>query len=218
MSAPAPLRGRIARQAYPASGALAAGAALAAALGATTVAAGALGLALANLAFFRNPRRAPPPGEHRVLASGDGRVVEVARLEEPDEFVGPGWRIAVFLSIFDVHVNRIPVTGKVRAVRRRGTDFRAAFRREASARNVQTRIDIEAPGGARVGVAQITGLVARRIVTCPDEGDAVTRGEPYGLICYGSRVETYLPAAAEPRVAPGDRVKAGQTVIAELGR
>jgi phosphatidylserine decarboxylase len=175
-----------------------------------------LALAGANLAFFRNPRRTPPPGEGCVVAAADGRVVEVARVEDPEGFVGSAWRVSVFLSIFNVHVQRAPLSGKVRAVRAKGTRFLAAFNPRASEHNVQTRVDLETEAGRRIAVVQIAGLVARRIFCYVEEGEELVRGKPYGLICYGSRVELYLPANATVRVAPGDRVRAGQTLVAEV--
>jgi phosphatidylserine decarboxylase len=173
-------------------------------------------LAAANLAFFRNPRRTPPPGEGRVLAAADGRVVEVASVEDPEGFVGSAWRVSVFLSIFNAHVQRAPLAGKVRAVRASGTRFLAAFNPRASEHNVQTRVDLETEAGGRIAVVQIAGLVARRVLCYVEEGAALGRGEPYGLICYGSRVELYLPASATIHVSPGDRVRAGRTVVAEV--
>jgi phosphatidylserine decarboxylase len=173
-------------------------------------------LALLNLAFFRNPRRHPPSGERLAVAPADGRVVEAEALEALDDFVGRSVRIAIFLSILDVHVNRVPLAGKVRGLRRSGSRFLAAFRAEASDLNVRARLDIETPTGSRYAVSQITGLVARRIVCHAAAGSVLERGQPYGLICYGSRVEVVLPASSEVRVKPGDRVRAGETVIAEV--
>jgi phosphatidylserine decarboxylase len=175
-----------------------------------------LALAVGNALFFRNPRRRPPDGERLVVSPADGRVMDVIRADDPGEFVGPAWRVGIFLSIFNAHVQRVPLSGKVRAVRQSGTRFLAAFNREASSRNVQTRLDVETDIGARIAVVQITGLIARRILCYPREGEALVRGEPYGLICYGSRVEIYVPASAQIRVQPGDRVRAGRTVITEI--
>ena len=173
-------------------------------------------LALGNLAFFRNPRREPPAGEHLVVSPADGRVVEAGPATDPDGFVQNAQRVAIFLSIFNVHVNCVPISGKVRDKRRSGNKFLAAFHADASAKNVQSRIDLESATGLRLGVAQITGLVARRIISYPEVGDSLVRGEPYGLICYGSRMEVYLPAGATLRVKPGDRVRGGASVIAEV--
>jgi phosphatidylserine decarboxylase len=173
-------------------------------------------LALANLAFFRNPRRVPPPGERVVVSPADGRVVEVVELEDPDGFVGKARRVAIFLSVLDVHVNRAPLAAKVCAIRRKGGEYLAAFKADASARNVQLRMDLETPSGARLAVVQITGLIARRIQCYAREGDALERGQLYGLICYGSRVELYLPASADVRVRVGDRVRGGASAIGEV--
>ncbi len=162
--------------------------------------------------------RSAPEGEHRVLAPGDGKVVEVVRLESPDSFVGQAWRVAIFLSVFDVHVNRVPFAGKVRAVTRKGSRFLAAFNGDASELNVQSRIDIEGPNGVRVGVVQITGLIARRIICYAAQGDTLDRGDPYGLICYGSRMELIVPDTAKIQVNLGDRVRSGESVIAELAQ
>jgi phosphatidylserine decarboxylase len=170
-------------------------------------------LALLNLAFFRNPARDVPPAG--VVSPADGKVVEVIAMQDPDGFVGSCTRVAIFLSVLDVHVNRAPLAAKVRAVRRSGTQFLAAFNPQASTRNVQARLDLETADGSRLAVVQITGLIARRILCYAGEGDELERGAPYGLICYGSRMELYLPAQARVRVQPGDVVRAGETVIAE---
>lgn len=174
----------------------------------------ALLLAGPHLLFFRNPVRELPDGDHLLLSPADGKVVEIARVEDP--FVGQAWRVAIFLSVFDVHINRAPGTAKVRALKRSGSQFLAAFRGDASALNVQLRADLESPSGLRTSVVQITGLIARRIVCYAQEGDVVERGAPYGLICYGSRVEMYFPAHAEVRVTQGERVRGGETVMAEV--
>jgi phosphatidylserine decarboxylase len=213
---PAALSGRIARPAWSISGPLGLIALVGVASGFPLVALFAIALAAANLAFFRNPKRTPPPGDGSVVAPADGRVVEVARVEDPDGFVAGAQRVAIFLSVLDVHVNRAPLAAKVRALRRSGTKFLAAFRADAGTRNVQLRMDLETPSGARLAVVQITGLIARRIVCYAREGDDLARGIAYGLICYGSRVELYLPATAEVRVRVGDRVKGGVSVIGEV--
>ena len=216
MAVPSPLQSRIAPQAWLLTVPLGAVAVFCALLGMPLLAAVGALLAAGNAAFFRNPERPIPDGEGLVISPADGRVVEVARVADPDGFVGNAWRIAIFLSIFNVHVNRVPVSGKVRAVRRKGSRFLAAFNKNASELNVQSRIDLETPTGLRVAVVQITGLIARRIVSFPVEGEQLLRGEPYGLICYGSRVELYLPETAKLRVERGDRVKGGSSVLAEL--
>ncbi len=212
---PQALVGRIARPGLWISAALAA-LALLAVFFSGGLAGTLLVLSGANLAFFRNPDRAIPDGDHRVVCPADGRVVEVVRIDDPGDFVGPAIRIAIFLSVFNAHIQRVPLAAKVQAVRRSGAQFLAAFNADASQRNVQTRLDLETPGGTRLGLVQITGLIARRILCYATVGDSLVRGEPYGLICYGSRVELYLPQNATVHVRPGDPVRAGKTVVAEV--
>lgn len=218
MAVPRPLQSAITPQAYGFGAVLGAATLLSWALGFGGLAVLLFGLTAFNFAFFRNPQRTAPEGEHRVLAPGDGKVVEVVRLESPDPFVGQAWRVAIFLSVFDVHVNRVPFAGKVRAVTRKGSRFLAAFNGDASELNVQSRIDIEGPNGVRVGVVQITGLIARRIICYAAQGDTLDRGDPYGLICYGSRMELIVPDTAKIQVNLGDRVRSGESVIAELAQ
>jgi phosphatidylserine decarboxylase len=176
-------------------------------------------LTAANVAFFRNPPTQPPPGEGLVLSPGNGRVVEVAEVQDPGGFVsGTAWRVAIFLSVFDVHINHAPLAGKVMRIRRSGTQFLAAWRPDTSTLNVQNRVDLLTPSGLPISFIQITGLIARRIVCYAKEGDELVRGQPYGLICYGSRMEFYIPArpGVEIRVKVGDRVRSGESVIAEV--
>ena len=216
MAAPQALQSSLAPQAWGFAIALGAPALLCLVLGWSVLGWILAGLTAFNFAFFRNPRRVAPVGDRLILAPGDGKVVEVTALEEPDPFVGAAQRVAIFLSVFDVHINHVPVSGKVRAVTRSGAKFKAAFNREASALNVQSRMDIEADNGARLSVVQITGLIARRIVCYAQEGDTLERGDPYGLICYGSRMELILPLECTVSVQRGQRVRSGESVIAEV--
>ena len=217
MAIPQSLRGPVARQGWVSSAVLAALAL--GGLAVSSVLAALLGLlALANLAFFRNPTRRVPEGEGLVVAPADGRVVEVARVEDPEGVVENAQRVAIFLSVLDVHICRAPLDAGVRALHRSGSKFLAAFNPKASSLNVQSRLDLEAVGGVRLAVVQITGLIARRIVSYPAEGERLERGQPYGLICYGSRVELYLPGDCKISVTPGDRVRGGSSVVAEMPR
>ncbi len=184
------------------------------AFGFTGLGALGVGLGLFVTAFFRNPSREIPPGEREVVAPADGRVIALDEVELPGG--GKGLRIGIFLSVFDVHVNRAPVAGRVVAIERSGDAFLAAFNPEAETRNVRLDLTLELASGARVRVAQITGLIARRIVCHAQLGEWLGRGVRYGLIRFGSRTDVVLPAGSRACVAKGDRVRGGSTVVAEL--
>jgi phosphatidylserine decarboxylase len=173
-----------------------------------------LALGVFAAAFFRNPERVIPADPEAVVAPADGKVIAVGECELPDG--RKGLRIGIFLSVFDVHVNRAPVAGRVVALARSGTDFLAAFNPAAASRNVQLALDLETASGARVRVVQITGLIARRIVCHASVGEWLERGVRYGLIRFGSRTDVVLPAGAEPRVRVGERVRGGRSVVARL--
>ncbi len=165
-----------------------------------------LGLFLAY--FFRDPERRPC-GEG-VLSPADGRVVEVGRVL--DDFVGDAHRVGIFMSPFDVHVNRSPVEGKVVGVRYVPGKRAVAFAPKASEVNERNYVMIEGPLG-RFKVCQIAGLLARRIVCYVGEGSSLSRGQRIGIIKLGSRVDLYMPSCYLPLVKVGDRVKAGSSVI-----
>jgi phosphatidylserine decarboxylase len=175
---------------------------------------GWLPVALWIPAFFRDPLRPGPRGDRLVIAPADGRVVGVTEVDEPDFVGGRALRISVFMNVFDVHVNRHPVSGTVALRRYRPGKFVHAARDKSSMDNEQMSLGVRAACGP-VLVRQIAGLVARRIVTDPREGEAVRQGERLGLIRFGSRVDTYLPAGSASRVRVGDRTRAGVTVIGE---
>jgi len=167
----------------------------------------ALVLALFVTWFFRDPARAIPADPETLVSPADGRVTDV--VPQPDG----GARISIFLSIFNVHVNRTPVAGEVVDVTRRPGLFLDARNPEASTRNVQASVTVRTPRGD-VRFVQITGLIARRIVCHLEPGARVERGERYGLIRFGSRMDVFLPPSAEPAVRIGDRVRGGSDVIA----
>lgn len=172
------------------------------------------GLTLFTIAFFRNPNRTIPGGDRTVVAPADGRVIEVGEIEEPDG--SKALRIGIFLSVFNVHVNRMPLAGRVEAIDREGAKYLAAFDRRAEGENVRCSLTMRSDAGERFRVVQITGLIARRIVTHPQVGEWVARGERYGLIRFGSRTDVVLPATASARVKPGERVRGGSTILAEM--
>jgi phosphatidylserine decarboxylase len=169
--------------------------------------------------FFRDPDRVTPIREGLVVAPADGRINQIARVRPPHE-LGLGeterTRISIFLSIFDVHVNRAPVAGRVaRSIYVPGVFFNATMNK-ASEENERRALVIATPTGIEVAVIQIAGLVARRIVTFVSEGDSVSAGQRIGLIRFGSRVDVYLPVGRDALVVVGQRAIAGETVLADL--
>ncbi|MFH0911561.1 MAG: phosphatidylserine decarboxylase family protein [Planctomycetota bacterium] len=172
------------------------------------------------LYFFRNPARTPPDVPAALVSPADGRVTHIEVVEEPDFIGGPALKIGIFLSLFDVHLNRAPSSGTVRYLRYRRGKFHDARSEASSAENESNAIGIETdhPNAARVLVKQIAGVIARRIVCDCREGDALKTGELIGMIKFGSRTELYLPAEASLslRVAVGDPVRAGTTVLGVL--
>jgi phosphatidylserine decarboxylase len=173
-------------------------------------------LAVWLLVFFRDPRRTGPRGERYVVAPADGKIVDVAVVDEPLYLGARATRISIFMSVFDVHVNRYPATGTVELVRYHKGKFLHAASDKASLDNEQASIGIRTARG-RLLVRQIAGLIARRIVTDAQPGARADQGDRLGMIRFGSRVDVFLPAAAPHavRVAPGDRVRAGATLLAE---
>jgi phosphatidylserine decarboxylase len=182
---------------------------------------GGLGVAavLVTAAFFREPPRVPPPCAGVVVAAADGTVALVDEAVPPAELELPAVavpRVSVFLSLLDVHVQRIPVDGRVLAVRHRPGLFLSADLDKASEDNERNAVLMQTTDGQHVAVVQIAGLLARRILCDVAPGDEVAAGETYGLIRFGSRVDLYLPAGSTVRVAVGQRAVGGETVVAEL--
>ena len=168
------------------------------------------------VAFFRDPIRPGPRGDRYVIAAAEGHVVHVIETDEPMYVKERSVRISIFLSVFDVHVNRYPVDGSVELVHYNKGKFLHAAEEKASLDNEQSSIGIQGPHG-RVLVRQIAGLIARRIITDSKVGDRRTQGDRLGLIRFGSRTDVFLPLSARPvvKVKPGDRVRVGGTVLAE---
>jgi phosphatidylserine decarboxylase len=165
--------------------------------------------------FFRDPERTGERGRHLVVAPADGKVVHITTVDEPTFVHDRALRISIFMNVFNVHVNRYPVTGTVRHVQRTAGRFLNAAGERASLENEQVSIGLELDG-TRVLVRQIAGLIARRIHTYSTEGQAVTQGDRMGIIRFGSRVDVFLPSDAVARVNVGDVTIAGTTVIGEL--
>jgi phosphatidylserine decarboxylase len=175
----------------------------------------------ANAAFFRHPPRVPPARPGVVVAPADGLVCLVEDVVPPAELNLPDRplpRISIFLSIFDAHVQRIPISGEVVSVVHRRGLYKSAELAAASQDNERNSVRIRTPEGHEVVAVQIAGLVARRIVCDVGPGDKVAIGDTYGLIRYGSRLDTYLPEGTEVLVLPGQRAVGGETILAELPR
>jgi phosphatidylserine decarboxylase len=170
-------------------------------------------LAAFFLWFFRDPQRTVPAGPGLVVSPGDGLVTETVSISTPD---GPRQRISIFLSVFDVHVNRAPIGGVLTAVRYRKGIYLNAMNPASADRNEQNIVTVRGEGGVEVTFKQIAGLLARRIVFNHREGETVERGQRVGLIKFGSRVDVLLPADAVLRVKVGERVKGAASVLAVL--
>lgn len=166
--------------------------------------------------FFRNPRRIAPEGERLVISPADGKVI---RIEEAASEEQPGRtfrKISIFMNVFNVHVNRIPFSGEVGFIRYRAGKFLSANLDKASAQNERNIVLVRAKDGNEIMMVQIAGLIARRIVCWLNEGMQVSRGDRFGLIRFGSRVELFLPLESKILVRIGDKVRAGETPIGEL--
>jgi phosphatidylserine decarboxylase len=178
-----------------------------------------LASAAANAAFFRHPPRVPPTRPGLVVAPADGLVCLIEDALPPAELGLPATplpRISIFLSVFDAHVQRAPIAGEVVAVSHRPGRFHSAELEAASEENERNSVLIRTPDGVEVIAVQIAGLVARRIVCDVTAGDKLALGDTYGLIRFGSRLDTYLPAGSNILVMKGQRALAGETVLAEL--
>ncbi|MBM2802297.1 MAG: psd [Deltaproteobacteria bacterium] len=170
-------------------------------------------LTVAVAAFFRDPERVIPAGDSLIVSPADGKVVSVAPAAAGGMFDGAATRVSIFLSPLDVHINRVPVAGKIDAVQYQRGEFLAAYKADASERNEQNALKILCSGARFIGVVQIAGVLARRIVCRVKRGDDLKRGDRFGLIMFGSRTDTYLPNGCSVEVVEGQRVKGGETII-----
>jgi phosphatidylserine decarboxylase len=170
-------------------------------------------LALFFLWFFRDPKRVVPQGDGLVVSPADGKVTEALRITTHE---GEALRLSIFLSVFNVHVNRSPITGTLRDVIYRKGQYLNAMNPASAEKNEQNMAVVEADAGYSVAFTQIAGLLARRIVFRPKQGDRLERGERVGLIKFGSRVDVLVPGNAELHVKKGDRVKGGSTILASI--
>ncbi len=181
-----------------------------------------IGLTIWVAAFFRDPVRTTPLGADLIVAPADGLVTMIQRVPVPRELIGdlgaePMVRVSMFMSVFDVHINRTPIAGTIRQVVYISGKFLNADLDKASEENERQHFVVEGHDSRRIGFTQIAGLVARRIVGFAKVGDMVAAGQRVGLIRFGSRVDVYLPDDCVPQVALGQRTIAGETVIARFG-
>jgi len=165
--------------------------------------------------FFRDPERSGPRGDRMLIAPADGKVVLIQEVEEPAFMRGRTRRVSIFMNVFNVHVNRYPVSGTVRYVKYNPGKFLNAAVEKSSLENEQMSVGIETSSG-RILMRQIAGLIARRIVTYSKEGETVEQAQRMGLIRFGSRVDVFMPLDAVVRVKIGDMTVAGTTVIADM--
>ncbi|MCX7703002.1 MAG: phosphatidylserine decarboxylase [Planctomycetota bacterium] len=174
-------------------------------------------LAYVGLRFFRDPERIPPEGEEKMVSPADGKVVEVC--ESENRFIGKGTKIAVFMSLFNVHVNRSPMNGEVVKVEHKEGEFLNAGSADSSQRNESSEMVLKTDFGEIV-VKQVAGVVARKIVCGVQPGKKLQRGERFGMIKYGSRLEVYVPIGAKfkTKVKVGERVRAGESIIGEFAK
>ena len=179
-----------------------------------TVVVGAL--ALQTFWFFRDPDRIIPAGEGLIVSPADGKIIAVSEVKEERFLKDRAIKVSIFLNLFDVHVNRIPCSGRIRGIVYQPGKYLAANKDLASTENEQNAILLETPSGVKIVFVQVAGLVARRIVCWTKEGDEVERGARFGMIRFGSRTDLFLPLGTEIKVTPGQKVKGGASVIGIL--
>ncbi len=175
-----------------------------------------IGLAVTGFVtwFFRDPCRTTPAEAGCVVAPADGKVIQVREVDDREHTGGRALRISIFMNVFNVHVNRIPCSGTVRQVSMQPGKFYAADKDKAVLHNERCALLIETADRQLYGLVQVAGLIARRIVCRAETGDQVARGQRYGLIRFGSRVDLYLPVTVRPNVREGEKVRCGETIVA----
>lgn len=168
--------------------------------------------------FFRNPERRAPGGNNVVISPADGKIINISEGVEGRVLKKKMIKISIFMNIFNVHVNRIPCSGKIAGIFYNHGKFISANRDKASLENEQNAVLLETAAGEKILFVQIAGMIARRIVCWLKKGDTVEKGQRFGLIKFGSRVDVYLPHGVDVKVSMGEKVKAGESVLAFLKR
>lgn len=175
-----------------------------------------LGLTVFVTYFFRDPERITPSDEDVLVSPADGKVIVVERVFDEKHLRDHAYKVSIFMNVFNVHVNRVPYAGRVERVQYLPGMFYSADTEQGGLRNEACAMTMSAKPGVRFAVVQVAGLIARRIVCWAEPGDSLAKGERFGLIRFGSRVDIYLPLATQLEVVVGQRVKAGETVLGYL--
>jgi phosphatidylserine decarboxylase len=186
-------------------------------LGLTTLTLLCLVVTFAICGFFRDPDRVSPAQQGVLVSPADGKVIAASTVDNSPFYNGPAMKISIFMSVFNVHVNRVPFAGRVKEIKYHPGKFFSANLDKASSKNEHNAVLIEMENGKLLCVVQIAGLIARRIICNLQPGDKVMRGQRFGLICFGSRLDVYLPADITLKVAVGEKVKAGESALGQLG-
>lgn len=185
-------------------------------LGLTTLTLIGLVITFAICGFFRDPDRVIPDQNGAVVSPADGKVVAAGVVDNSPFYDGQTMKISIFMSVLNVHVNRVPCDGRVKEINYHPGKFIAANFDKASLENEHNAVFIETDKGRRLCVVQVAGLIARRIICKVKPGDSVLRGQRFGLICFGSRLDVYLPMDIKLNVAVGDKIQAGETILGQL--
>ena len=185
-------------------------------LGITSLTLIGLVITFAICGFFRDPERVIPDQQGAVVSPADGKVVAASVVDNSPFYDGPTMKISIFMSVFNVHVNRVPYAGRVKEINYHPGKFIAANFDKASLENEHNAVLIETENGKHLCVVQVAGLIARRIICRIKPGENVIRGQRFGLICFGSRLDVYLPANVKVNVVVGDKIQAGVTILARL--
>lgn len=171
-----------------------------------------------TLYFFRDPDRSPPEGDHLILAPADGKIVLIKEVKEPKYIQGKAVQISIFLSLLDVHVNRVPASGRIEYVKYHPGKYLMAWKEQASSQNERSDIGVRHPGGVKMFFRQITGFLARRIVYHLKEGDRVEAGRRFGMMKFGSRMDILVPPEVNVIAKEGDRTTGGETILARISK
>lgn len=215
--APNPTAFPVARAGYPFIFAAAFTTAVLALLGLTIPALISLVVTFSICGFFRDPDRLIPDQPAVLVSPADGKVIAASVVEDSPYCAGPAMKISIFMSVFNVHVNRVPFSGIVKEISYYPGKFFSANLDKASLENEHNAVFIEMENGKPLCVVQIAGLIARRIICNIQPGERVIRGQRFGLICFGSRLDVYLPADIKLNVAVGDKVQAGASILGRFG-